>query len=478
MTSTQVSPLLGALYNELINKQKPASIGTDHVDGAALLDDLVASLTKYVIFPSAEIVDAVALWIAATHAQPAWQHGTRLVLKSPEKRCGKSRVLDIIGATCHRPLMTVNASVAAVFRSIDSEDPPTLLIDEADAIFGRKAADGVEELRGLLNAGFGRGRPAIRCVGFNQTPTEFNTYAMAALAAIGDVIPDTITDRAVNVLMRRRAPHERVAPYRHRRDAVPLRALGDRLGAWLRAHLDDLEHAEPAVPVEDRAADLWEPLIAVADLAGRDWPARARRAATTITNAADQAASDESTGRKLLFDLRQVTADCDKPAIASADLVQWLHQLADSPWSKFDFTQSDLARRLRLYDIRPRQVRPDGNRAGQVRGYMLDELRDVFTRYLSIEHEDDNDDVEPVEGSPASHGVTPSQSQVKRVTAEQSVTRDSVTRPEAVTALIREGDGVTGGDTILAGDDHTSIDAALERLERELDSEVIQPDEL
>ncbi len=203
--------------------------------GTELLDELHAAFLRYVVLPSAEAADAVTLWIAATHGQPAWQHAPRLGVQSPEKRCGKSRLLDVVEATCHAPLITVNATPSAIFRSIGTDDPPTLLIDEADAIFGtRKAAEQHEDLRALVNAGHGRGRPAIRCVGPNQTPTAFATFAMVALAGIGDCLPDTVTDRAIMVKMRRRAPGEHVAQFRHRRDALPLHGLRERLAAWVR----------------------------------------------------------------------------------------------------------------------------------------------------------------------------------------------------------------------------------------------------
>jgi hypothetical protein len=76
----------------------------------------------------------VTLWIAATHAKPAWEYATRLAIISPEKRCGRSRLLDIIEATSHNTLMTVNISPAALVRSIDEDVPPTLCLDEADTI--------------------------------------------------------------------------------------------------------------------------------------------------------------------------------------------------------------------------------------------------------------------------------------------------------------------------------------------------------
>ncbi|OLM28358.1 DNA primase [Pseudonocardia sp. Ae717_Ps2] len=168
----------------------------------------------------------VTLWIAATHAQPAWAHAPRLVIRAPEKRCGKSRLLDVVEGACHQPFITVNATAAAVYRSI-TQDPPTMLVDEADTIFGPKA-DGHEDLRGLLNAGHQRNRPAKRYDPHKNRVETISTFAMAALAGIGRM-PDTIEDRAVVVQMRRRTPTEQVAPYRHRRDRPRLQKLSERL---------------------------------------------------------------------------------------------------------------------------------------------------------------------------------------------------------------------------------------------------------
>ncbi|MGW3562278.1 DUF3631 domain-containing protein, partial [Streptomyces sp. NPDC000963] len=103
--------------------------------GSKVLDELRGQLAKFVILPSSEALDAVTLWVAATHLQTAWQHAPRLAVVGPAKRCGKSRLLDVVTETVHDPLITVNASAAAVFRSI-TDAPPTLLVDEADTLFG------------------------------------------------------------------------------------------------------------------------------------------------------------------------------------------------------------------------------------------------------------------------------------------------------------------------------------------------------
>jgi hypothetical protein len=352
---------------------------TPAADGAAILARLRAALTRYVILPSAEAAVAVALWIAATHAQAAWQHAPRLVIRAPEKRCGKSRLLDIVEGTCHAPLMTVNASPAAVYRAIGTDTPPTLLVDEADTIFGGKNAEANEDLRGLLNAGHQRNRPAIRWDASTRSLERIPTFAMAALAGIG-AMPDTIEDRAVVVRMRRRAPGETVAPFRHRRDRPALGEIAAALTGWLAAHLAELERAEPVMPLEDRAADTWEPLIAVADLAGADWPELARHAALMLTADHDQAAA-VSDRIRLLADCR--TAFGEAEALPTTALIGRLRSDPEAPWSDHGpdgITARRLADMLSDYDIRSDIIR-FGEPIGRVRGYHRADFTDAWARY-------------------------------------------------------------------------------------------------
>ena len=206
------------------------------IDGDVLLKEVHAACGRYVVFPSAEAHDAVVLWCAATHGQPAWEHAPRLTLTSPEKRCGKSRLMDIAETLCYQPLVTVNASTAAVVRSI-TDDPPTLMVDEADTIFGtKKAAENNEDVRGIINAGHQRNRPYVRWDITSRSRELCPTFAMVMLAAIGS-LPDTIMDRAIDIRMRRRSPGEKVAPFRTRRDAPPFNSLRDQLHGWVRGNL-------------------------------------------------------------------------------------------------------------------------------------------------------------------------------------------------------------------------------------------------
>lgn len=348
------------------------------LDGAALLDELHSALLRYVVFPTVEAGYATTLWIAATHGQPAWEHAPRLAVVSPEKRCGKSRLLDMVEALAYRALVTVNISPAALVRCISDEDPPTLCLDEADTVFGPKSADNHEDLRGLINSGHQRGRPYIRWDPTSRSPEICATFAMAILAGIGD-LPDTIMDRAVVIRMRRRAPGETVLPYRTRRDRPGLDDLRTAVHDWVRGHLEVLADAQPKMPVEDRAADTWEPLVAVADLAGGHWPGWSRRTVLAIVAAEDAAEAEASLGIRLLDDVRTIFTEWTVGFMASQDLVNALGKVEDAPWRDQGLTTRRLSDLLRPYGIKPAR-----NTTGATRGYRIEDMTESFTRYLAV----------------------------------------------------------------------------------------------
>ncbi|MFF1265457.1 DUF3631 domain-containing protein [Streptomyces anulatus] len=355
--------------------------------GSKLLDELRSQIAHFVIPPSSEALDAVTLWVAATHLQPAWQHAPRLAVVGPAKRCGKSRLLDVLTETVHEPMLTINTTPAAIFRSIGEEEPPTLLVDEADTIFGPKVAEKNEETRGLLNAGHQRGRYVTRVVGNDHTPHKFATFAMAAIAGIGD-LPDTVMDRAVVIRMRRRAEGEKVKPFRSRRDIPALHQLRDRVHAWARPLLDEATEREPDMPVEDRAADTWEPLVIVADLAGGRWPRLARVACARMVASEVAAEEDHPSGARILADIRRVFfAQREVYSLSTEELLHQLRLDPESPWAEWGrggLTARELGRMLREFGIRPGNVRMADRT--QRKGYMRNRFLDAWRRYCPTVH--------------------------------------------------------------------------------------------
>ncbi len=295
---------------------------------------------------------ASALWAAHTHALDAFDNTPRLAYLSPEPGSGKTRALEVLELLVPSGVHTVNVSVSYLSRRIaDEESRPTVLFDEADTVFGPKASKDHEELRGILNAGYRRGAITGRSVIRGKTVghEELPAFCAVALAGLGD-LPDTVMTRSVVVRMRRRAPHERVEPYRRRQHGWDGEQLHDRLAEWARTVQHELQNAWPELPdgIEDRNADVWEPLLAVADAAGADWPDRARQAAVAMVT--DAAARPATLGIRLLGDLRQVFEEAGADVLATDTILDRLLHLDESPWGDLRGKPLDsrgLARRLK-----------------------------------------------------------------------------------------------------------------------------------
>jgi len=359
-------------------------------DGSALLDEVRAFLARFIAFPSIHTLIAVTLWAVHTHALAAFETTPRLALLSPEPGSGKTRAMEILELLVLRPLLTVNVTPAYLFRKVaDEAGPPTLLYDEIDTVFGPKAKDN-EDIRGMLNAGYRRGATAGRCVirGKTVETEELPAFAAVALAGLDD-LPDTVMSRCVVVRMRRRAPHEHVAPYRRRLNEAEGHGLRDSVSRWVGQHLDALRGAWPDLPdeVQDRDADVWEPLLALADAAGGEWPKAARVAAVALV--ADARGNGGSLGTRLLADMRTVFADADK--LPTDTILNKLCAMDESPWGDLRGKALDargLSRRLAKYGIKPRSVRIGDTTP---KGYDRADLHDAWSRYLSTDVADTKD---------------------------------------------------------------------------------------
>lgn len=387
------------------------------INGAALLDELVDTLRRFVAFPSESAPLAVALWIVHTYCLDAFDSSPRIALVSPEPQSGKTRTMELLEHLADRPMFTTNTTVAVLARGLDAGTFATVLLDEADTVFGSKAK-GDEDLRGLLNSGHRRGASYMRMVGegTKMDAKSFAVFSAVALAGIGD-LPETVMQRAVVLRMRRRAPHEQVEPFRRRQHAPMLEDLRGRVAAWAAFHGRMIADRWPDMPegVTDRPADVWEPLLAIADEAGGDWPTKARTACVSLL--ADAQTTDSgSLGVRLLTDLRTLWAEAGDPDGMHTDTVlERLHNLDEAPWADLRGKPLDsrgLGRRLRQYGIASRSVRV-GNEARK--GYRREDLHDAWTRYLAPA---------PEEGSQGSQG---SPQAGNRVTPGESVTLARVT---------------------------------------------------
>lgn len=353
----------------------------DH--GWAVLRDVETFLSRFVVYPGEHERVAHVLWIGHTWFMDAWESTPRIAFLSPEPGSGKSRALEVTEPLVPRPVHAVNATPAYLFRKVsDPEGAPTILFDEIDTVFGPRAKEN-EELRGLLNAGHRKGAMAGRCVirGKEIFTEELPAYAAVALAGLDD-LPDTIMTRSVVVRMRRRAPGEVVEPWRLRTCGPDADALGERLREWSQRAAHHVGSTWPEMPegVEDRNADVWEALLAVADAAGGKWPERARSAAVAIVGRSQDRAL--TIGVQLLRDLREVFTETGQDRLSTEELLDQLVEMDESPWGDIRGKALDargLSRRLSKYGIGPKNLRTP---SGIVKGYDVGDLADAWARYL------------------------------------------------------------------------------------------------
>jgi Protein of unknown function (DUF3631) len=300
--------------------------------GSDVLDQVTAFVRRFSALPSEHCAPTLALWYAHTHIADRLYVTPRLILDSAEPGSGKTRVLEVAQYLVAAPEMTFSASRAALFRMV-AEGPITILFDEVDTIFGSKAGGSNEDLRALLNVGYKRSATIPRYDAKTRTVCRYPVYTPAALAGIAGGMPATITTRAVTIHMRRRRADELVEPFRERtveRQARPLRAA---LTRWLSSVADAIAEAEPAMPdgVTDRSAEIWEPLLAIADAAGGHWPTTARAACRHFVFT-DVPPAD-SLGIQLLSDVRDIFTASGADRMPTRQLLAALLTLDDSPWS-------------------------------------------------------------------------------------------------------------------------------------------------
>jgi Protein of unknown function (DUF3631) len=378
---------------QLIQYGKEAARRVSYSAAEQLFDDIKVFLSRFVVYPSPCELVAHVLWIAHAWFMDSWDSTPRFAFLSPEPASGKSRALEVTAGLVPRHVHAVNTSPAYLFRKVsDPEGRPTILYDEIDTVFGPKAKDN-EDIRGMLNAGHRKGATAGRCVvrGKEVFTEELPAYCAVALAGLDD-LPDTIMTRSVVVRMRRRASDEPIEPWRQRINEPQAKKLYERLQSWSAK----VKPSWPTIPdeVTDRDADVWEALLAVADLAGDRWAADARVAAVTLVTASRR--RPPTTGILLLRDLKKVFDRTSQDKMPTEEILSALAEMDESPWAVIrrgePIDNRALSSRLKKYGIAPK---PQRNGDNVFRGYARAQFEDAWKRYLEGLPEDDDDDDPP-----------------------------------------------------------------------------------
>ena len=364
-----------------LNGHQPAQ-ADDIPPLAELLETVMASIGRYVVLTDCQLY-AVTLWVCHSHAFAAAETTPYMSIRSAEKRSGKSRLLEVIELLVPNPLKTENISVAALVHSVD--EGATLLLDEVDSVFGKgRASETQEALRGILDSGYRVSGSYVRMTGqgANMSPRRFKTFSPKMLSGIGK-LPGTLDDRSIIVQMKRKTHEEKVERFRFRDARDSSVAIRASLSAWGHSAVDELRDARPDIPekLDDRAMDSWEPLLAIAELAGDEWQQRACDAALELS--AGETREDESLGVRLLADIKVGFDSAGEGRLPTTAILKALNDIDDAPWGAFSdgkgLTARELARIVKPYGVRPKTIRDTSS--NPFKGYAKGDFTDAWARY-------------------------------------------------------------------------------------------------
>lgn len=355
----------------------------ESVSGEAILDQIESICSTYVFLPKGAST-AIALWVVHTYAYEAAEHFPVLSVVSPEKRCGKTTLLRVLKGLVRQAVMASHFSVSVIYRLIDAFRP-TLLIDETDTYF-----EGARELIGILNAGHLRGGQVALSekVGNTWAPIVLAVWGPKAIAKIG-FLPPTLLDRSITIHLHRRPAHAAAQARWESPLEDDLADLRKKIVRWTADHLSELTSADPSLPkqLNDRAADNWRPLIAIADVVGSRWGQKARDAALVLS---EEDADDLTMAEMALEDFRTIIEKMPEKRISSQDLVAAMLALSERPWPNYQgrsrgMSAIDLAALLKNYGIASTKIRFGGH---PLQGYKVDsQVQDMFDRYTKPDSE-------------------------------------------------------------------------------------------
>jgi len=371
-----------ARKEEVVSPSLPFSEVEPHpepIDPALLLSEISGTIRRFIVLTK-EQADAAALWIALTWFILVVSVAPLMLISAPEKACGKSQLLELIGRMSAKFLFGANITTAVLFRLIE-KCTPTLLMDEVDTFIREN-----EEIKGLINAGHTRTSAFVwRIVGENHEPKAFSVWGAKAMAGIAleKHLPDSTMSRGIVFNLRRKMAHETVERLRHA-DIEVFEVIASKLARFAQDYSQKVRLARPNLPNElnDRAQDNWEPLLAIAGCAGAEWVARATAAALKLSGDGENAVS---TGNELLADIRRVFERKHVVKISTMDLIDALCADEEAAWATYNrgkpLTPRQLAKQLAAYEISSKTVRL--GHANTPKGYDAAQFADVFARYLA-----------------------------------------------------------------------------------------------
>ena len=368
---------------------------------ASALDEIEHHVRRYVVFPSDKPDDetmtvgqaqstVTTLWVA--HAvllhEAAFHVTPRLLITSAEPASGKTTLGDVI-AQLTDALATSNITAPALYRTVDAGMASVIFCDEFDAIYGGVKSEGNEDLRKFFNGGYKRGSHVIRCAGNSHDPHKFETFAAVVMAGLDSPhFPETIVSRSVPIRLKAKLSSEHVENFVSSKTEEEADRLRELLRTWCSSCSGCSTLSRDKVTgldkLHNRQLEIAEPLHAIAQAAGGEWPERSREALLLLL--ATRSSSESMTVR-LLRDIYKVFKEEKTDRLSTTELLEALHEDESSPWVRYRPGRSDpslnaidLAQILSRHEIGPKKMRKG---RGTVRGYLRSDFTDAWQRHVN-----------------------------------------------------------------------------------------------
>ena len=352
------------------------------VEGAAVLDEAASLIRRHMVMRKEDIT-ACVLWAVHTHMFTDFTHSPRLMVDAPDAECGKTMLMThMVGNLVNRPYNCEGVGVAPFFRLAQSYKP-TFLIDEADAFLKTDA-----DLLYAVNGGWEPQGSVPRCVGDANEVRTFSTFAPAVLAGVtlNKVLPNTTISRSIVIHLERASLEEveGMTPYDSRTHKRDFLQVGRKIARWCEDNAALIAAQRPDLPeaVRNRLAEKWEPLFAIANVAGGHWPALTHKSLMSRHEI-----SEKSRAVELLEAIRECFFG-GEDRIHTSLLIDRLCLLDESSWTDYNFkagrpddrriSDKQIARILSPYGIKPSQFRVNGAKA---RGYYREHFLKAWERY-------------------------------------------------------------------------------------------------
>ena len=372
--------------------------------GSVILDSVRGFVSRFCQMPTDSALDLTVLWIAHSHCvdqddRLAFDTSPRLMFSSDQPASGKSRALEMVALIAHSGQIVCDPT-APSFAQLTGEVRATVLVDELDCLIGK--GGGKQDLRGLFNSSYKRSTGFWSRAGKPRQPV----FAAVAFAGLGSTfrsapVLSALRSRTLVIEMVPSTPPEKYKPRIHDRLADMLRA---ELAEWAGRNTARILDSFPDMPegISDRAEELAEPLLMVADQAGGHWPETARNAVRELMLRDSDAPAAMPLVERLVQDIRTVfTAvfgeDAGTARIGTVDLLEELQTLPDSPWADLWRNPVGATKEMAAL-LAPLGVEPMKLRIGErlIRGYRGEDLAELWA---------DHDHVPGVPGTSADGDV-------------------------------------------------------------------------